>query len=57
MGAEGACLIADGRVTLASLLRGQGYATAMVGKAVLGMDSRHLGQARLDAAGEGYAAG
>ena len=26
MGAEGECLIADGRVTLASLLRGQGYA-------------------------------
>ena len=38
MGAEGACLIADGRVTLASLLRGQGYATAMVGKWHLGMD-------------------
>ncbi|MBT5845444.1 MAG: sulfatase-like hydrolase/transferase, partial [Verrucomicrobiales bacterium] len=32
MGAEGECLIADGRVTLASFLRGQGYATAMVGK-------------------------
>ena len=38
MGAEGECLIADGRVTLASFLRGQGYATAMVGKWHLGMD-------------------
>ena len=38
MGAEGTCLIADGRVTLASFLRDQGYDTAMVGKWHLGMD-------------------
>jgi arylsulfatase A len=39
MGAEGKCLIVDGRVTLASLLRDQAdYATAMVGKWHLGMD-------------------
>ncbi len=38
MGAEGECLIADGRVTLASLLKQNGYATAMVGKWHLGMD-------------------
>ena len=38
MGAERKCLIADGRVTLASFLREQGYATAMVGKWHLGMD-------------------
>lgn len=38
MGAEGNCLIADGRVTIASLLRAQGYDTAMVGKWHLGMD-------------------
>ena len=38
MGAEHACLIADGRMTLASLLRDNGYATAMVGKWHLGMD-------------------
>ncbi|MFP6904645.1 MAG: arylsulfatase [Verrucomicrobiota bacterium] len=38
MGAEGTCLIADGRMTLASLLRANGYATAMVGKWHLGMD-------------------
>ena len=30
MGAEGKCLIADGRMTLASFLRDNGYATAMV---------------------------
>jgi arylsulfatase A len=38
MGAEGACLIADDRMTLASFLRDNGYATAMVGKWHLGMD-------------------
>mgnify|MGYP003642048489 CR=1 FL=1 len=37
-GAETACLIEDGRMTLASLLKGEGYATAMVGKWHLGMD-------------------
>ena len=37
-GAERTCLIADGRTTLASLLRDQGYQTAMVGKWHLGMD-------------------
>ncbi|MDF1812248.1 MAG: arylsulfatase [Verrucomicrobiales bacterium] len=36
--AERPCLIADGRVTLASLLRDRGYDTAMVGKWHLGMD-------------------
>ena len=46
MGAEGACLIADGRVTLASLLRGQGYATAMVGKWHLGDNAPHRPQDR-----------
>ena len=38
MGSEGTCLIADGRVTLASLLKDNGYHTAMVGKWHLGMD-------------------
>ena len=38
MGAEGECLIADKRMTLASLLGDNGYATAMVGKWHLGMD-------------------
>ena len=38
MGAEGECLIADGRMTLASLMRDNGYHTAMVGKWHLGMD-------------------
>jgi len=38
MGAEGPCLIADGRMTLASMLRDRGYHTAMVGKWHLGMD-------------------
>ncbi len=38
MGAEGKCLIEDGRMTLASLLRAHGYRTAMVGKWHLGMD-------------------
>ena len=38
MGAEGKCLIADKRMTLASLLGDNGYATAMVGKWHLGMD-------------------
>ena len=37
-GAEKKCLIADGRTTLASLLKQRGYATAMVGKWHLGMD-------------------
>ena len=37
-GAERQCLIADGRMTLASLLRDHGYHTAMVGKWHLGMD-------------------
>ena len=38
MNAEGKCLIEDGRMTLASMLRDQGYETAMVGKWHLGMD-------------------
>ena len=37
-GAEKQCLIEDGRVTIASLLRDHGYQTAMVGKWHLGMD-------------------
>lgn len=37
-GAEKKCLITDDRMTLASLLREHGYATAMVGKWHLGMD-------------------
>jgi arylsulfatase A len=37
-GAEKECLITDDRVTLASLLHDNGYATAMVGKWHLGMD-------------------
>lgn len=37
-GAERRCLIEDGRVTLASLLRDHGYATGMVGKWHLGME-------------------
>ena len=37
-GAERPCLIADERPTIASLLRSQGYQTAMVGKWHLGMD-------------------
>ncbi len=38
LGAEAKCLIADGRMTLASLLADNGYHTAMVGKWHLGMD-------------------
>lgn len=37
-GAESPCLIAEGRMTLASLLRQHGYQTGMVGKWHLGMD-------------------
>ena len=37
-GAEIKCLIADGRMTVASLLKDNGYHTAMVGKWHLGMD-------------------
>lgn len=37
-GAEHPCLIAEGRTTLASYLRANGYHTAMVGKWHLGMD-------------------
>lgn len=38
MHAEDTCLIADGRTTIASLLKDAGYDTAMVGKWHLGMD-------------------
>jgi arylsulfatase A len=38
LGAEVPCLITDNRVTLALLLRGNGYNTAMVGKWHLGME-------------------
>lgn len=38
LGAEASCMIADGRMTLATLFKGHGYHTAMVGKWHLGMD-------------------
>lgn len=38
MGAEGECMIPDGQMTLASLLKENGYHTGMVGKWHLGMD-------------------
>ena len=38
MQSEAPCLIEDGRMTIASLLKSQGYNTAMVGKWHLGMD-------------------
>jgi arylsulfatase A len=38
MHSEGKCMIEDGRMTLASLLKEQGYNTAIVGKWHLGMD-------------------
>lgn len=38
LGAEAKCLIAEGRMTLPSLLQANGYNTAMVGKWHLGMD-------------------
>lgn len=38
LGAEATCLITEDRLTIASMLRDQGYDTAMVGKWHLGMD-------------------
>mgnify|MGYP000706951414 CR=1 FL=1 len=38
LGADGPCLIEPGRMTIASLLRNQGYQTAMIGKWHLQMD-------------------
>ena len=40
MGPEGKCLIEDGRMTLASFLRDNSYAKALVDKWHLGMDFR-----------------
>ena len=58
MKAEAPCLIADGRVTLASFLRDNGYATAMVGKWHLGMDFPGTwGKRDWDPAGARHAAG